>query len=99
MTFSNNLDGRLQSSSVPVLRLRHVYKDLAFGSGIVHILKDISLEIGRGELVGIVGPSGSGKSTLLGLMGGLDTPTQGTVEIDGIDITRLSENKLSEVRN
>lgn len=65
----------------------------------VHVLRGISMDIYRGERVGIVGPSGSGKSTLLGLMGGLDNPTSGTIEIDGIDITRLSERKLTEVRN
>lgn len=82
-----------------VLRTRDLVKDLPLGSGLVHILRGISLEIYAGERVGIIGPSGSGKSTLLGLMGGLDMPTRGTIEIDGIDISRLSENRLTEVRN
>jgi putative ABC transport system ATP-binding protein len=82
-----------------VLRTRGLVKDLPLGSGIVHVLRGISLEIDQGERVGIIGPSGSGKSTLLGLMGGLDSPTKGTIEIDGIDITRLSESRLTEVRN
>jgi putative ABC transport system ATP-binding protein len=82
-----------------VVRTRDLVKDLPLGSGIVHILRGISLDVYQGERVGIVGPSGSGKSTLLGLMGGLDNATRGTVEIDGIDITRLSEGKLTEVRN
>jgi putative ABC transport system ATP-binding protein len=82
-----------------VVRTRNLVKDLPLGSGIVHILRGISLDIYRGERVGIVGPSGSGKSTLLGLIGGLDSATSGTIEIDGIDITRLSESKLTEVRN
>ena len=84
---------------VAVLRTRDLVKDLPLGSETVHILRGISLEIYRGERVGIIGPSGSGKSTLLGLMGGLDSPTSGTIEIDGIDITNLSESKLTEVRN
>src|SRR5215831_19677940 len=82
-----------------VLRTRDLTKDLPLGSGTVHVLRGISLDIYKGERVGIIGPSGSGKSTLLGLMGGLDSATSGTIEIDGIDITNLSEAKLTEVRN
>jgi putative ABC transport system ATP-binding protein len=82
-----------------VLRTRNLIKDLPLGSGIVHVLRGISLEIYQGERVGIIGPSGSGKSTLLGLMGGLDSPTSGSIEIGGVDITRLREGKLTEVRN
>jgi putative ABC transport system ATP-binding protein len=50
-------------------------------------------------MVGIVGPSGSGKSTLLGIIGGLDSPTAGRIEIDGIDISRMGEDRLTEIRN
>ena len=50
-------------------------------------------------MVSIIGPSGSGKSTLLGLIGGLDTATRGTIEIDGVDITRMNEDQLTEIRN
>jgi len=82
-----------------VVQVRDLVKDLPLGSGVVHVLRGITFEIYKGERVGIVGPSGSGKSTLLGLIGGLDSATSGTVEIDGIDITRLSESKLTEVRN
>ena len=82
-----------------VVRVRDLVKDLPLGSGVVHVLRGITFDIYKGERVGIVGPSGSGKSTLLGLIGGLDSATGGTVEIDGIDITRLSESKLTEVRN
>jgi putative ABC transport system ATP-binding protein len=87
------------SGRVPVLRTANVIKDLPLGAETVHILRGISLEIYQGERVGIIGPSGSGKTTLLGLMGGLDTPTSGSIEIDGIDISRLSESRLTEVRN
>ncbi|MCE7948541.1 MAG: ABC transporter ATP-binding protein [Chloroflexi bacterium CFX4] len=87
------------SGRVPVLRTANVTKDLPLGAETVHILRGISLEIYKGERVGIIGPSGSGKTTLLGLMGGLDTPTSGSIEIDGIDISRLSESRLTEVRN
>jgi putative ABC transport system ATP-binding protein len=57
------------------------------------------MDIYPGEMVGIVGPSGSGKSTLLGLIGGLDSPTNGTIAIDGVDITRMNEDQLTEIRN
>ena len=82
-----------------VLRAESLVRDLAFGAGVVHVLRGVSMEIYAGERVGIIGPSGSGKSTLLGLMGGLDTPTSGKIEIVGQDITRMSEDKLTEVRN
>jgi putative ABC transport system ATP-binding protein len=96
MTFNANIP----AAGLPtVLRTRDLTKDLPLGSGIVHILKGITLDIYQGERVGIIGPSGSGKSTLLGLMGGLDTPTAGTIEIDSVDITNLSEGRLTEVRN
>lgn len=64
----------------------------------VHAVQDVHLHIEEGEFVALVGPSGSGKSTLLNLMGGLDEPTTGSVIIDGIEITRLSENKLIDFR-
>lgn len=91
--------GAIIPSSVPVLRTTRLFKDLALGSGVVHILRDVTFEIGRGERVGIIGPSGSGKSTLLGLMGGLDSPTSGTIEIDGVDISRMGEGQLTHIRN
>jgi putative ABC transport system ATP-binding protein len=64
----------------------------------VKILDGISLSIPAKQTVAIVGPSGSGKSTLLGLMAGLDRPTTGTIELDGRDITTLSESNLAHVR-
>jgi putative ABC transport system ATP-binding protein len=64
----------------------------------VDILKGIDLEIPRGQFAAIMGPSGSGKSTLLGLLAGLDSPTTGQVILDGEDITRLSEDRMAQVR-
>jgi putative ABC transport system ATP-binding protein len=61
-------------------------------------LDSVDLEIGRGEMVSIVGPSGSGKSTLLNLIGGLDRPTSGVIRIDGQDVAKLSDDDLTRLR-
>ncbi len=89
----------MAQTSRPVIRTRDLTKDLPLGKTVVHALRGVNLEIQPGEMVGIVGPSGSGKSTLLGLIGGLDKPTRGSIEIDGVDISKLSEDKLTEIRN
>ncbi|MDZ4763777.1 MAG: ABC transporter ATP-binding protein [Chloroflexota bacterium] len=83
----------------PVIRTVGLTKTLPLGKTVVHALRGVDMEIYSGEMVGIVGPSGSGKSTLLGLIGGLDSPSGGKIEIDGIDITRMSEDRLTEIRN
>ena len=87
------------TSPKAVIRTRGLTKDLALGRTVVHALRGVDLDIYAGEIVGIVGPSGSGKSTLLGLIGGLDSPTHGTIEIDGVDVTRMNEDQLTEIRN
>ncbi len=63
------------------------------------VLKDISLTVEKGESIAIVGPSGSGKSTLLNIIGTLDKPNEGKVNLNGIEISSLNDNKLSELRN
>jgi len=80
----------------PILSLRDVRR--TYGEPPVAACAGVSLEIERGELVAVVGPSGSGKSTLLNLIGTLDRPTSGTVEIDGLDVAALSDADLSAVR-
>jgi putative ABC transport system ATP-binding protein len=82
-----------------VMDVRDITKILPLGREHLAILKGISFQILSGEFVSIVGPSGSGKSTLLGIIAGLDNPTTGQVLIDGVDITRMSEGRLAEVRN
>jgi putative ABC transport system ATP-binding protein len=82
-----------------VMDVREITKVLPLGREHIDILRGISFQIFSGEFVSIVGPSGSGKSTLLGIIAGLDNPTTGQVLIDGVDITRMSEGKLAEVRN
>ena len=81
-----------------ILAARNLTKSLDSGSHRVEILRGIDLEIPAAQFVAIMGASGSGKSTLLGLLAGLDTATSGTVVIDGVDITGLSEDKLALVR-
>ncbi|MBI3547246.1 MAG: lipoprotein-releasing ABC transporter ATP-binding protein LolD [Gammaproteobacteria bacterium] len=82
-----------------MLRATGLQKVFAEGTFNVHVLKGVYLRVEPGERVAIVGASGSGKSTLLHLLGGLDQPTAGQVEIDGQDITHLSESEVSQVRN
>ncbi|MFD9247846.1 ABC transporter ATP-binding protein [Streptomyces sp. NPDC059556] len=79
----------------PVVRLRGVTKEYPGG---VRALDGVDLTVGEGELLGIVGPSGSGKSTLLHIVGTLDRPSAGTVEIAGHDIASLSDRRLSALR-
>ena len=69
------------------------------GSETVHALREISLDIQRGEYVAIMGPSGSGKSTLMNLVGCLDTPTDGTYELNGNQVSEMNDNQLAEIRN
>ena len=67
--------------------------------GKLHVLRDVSLSIGKGEIVSIVGPSGAGKTTLLQILGTLDRPDSGSVRYDGTDVLRLGSRELSRVRN
>ena len=82
----------------PAVTLFGVNLSLGRGAARVHILKDIALNIGRGEAVGLIGPSGSGKSTLLMVMAGLERPDAGTVLVAGQDIGQLDEDALARFR-
>lgn len=81
-----------------MITVRHVSMVLPAGGRSITILDDLSLTIPIKQTVAVVGPSGSGKSTLLGLMAGLDRPTSGVIELDGTDITRLSESAMARFR-
>jgi putative ABC transport system ATP-binding protein len=82
----------------PALSLNDVSLSLMGNAGRVDILQEISLQVARGETMGLVGPSGSGKSSLLMLMGGLDTATSGRITALGTDITRMGEDALARFR-
>lgn len=84
--------------SSPVIELRNIVKEYP-GQPPVRALDGVDLTINHGELAAIVGPSGSGKSTMLHVMGTLDRPTQGSVHINGRDLSRLSDRRLSAVRS
>jgi putative ABC transport system ATP-binding protein len=81
-----------------VLIVKDLTKRLKSGERELEILKPINLTVPAGEVLAIMGPSGSGKSTLLGLLAGLDAPTSGSIQIDGVEITGLSEDQLALLR-
>lgn len=85
--------------SIPIIELRNVWKIYRIGSVEYQALRGVNLSIDRGSFISIVGPSGSGKSTLLHLIGALDKPSKGEIYVDGIEISRLGDNKLAEFRN
>lgn len=87
------------SSSIPAVQTIDVVKTYRIGHVDYPALRGVSMKIGRGEFVAIMGPSGSGKSTLLNIIGALDPPTSGRVIIDGINLRKLSEDKLALLRN
>lgn len=81
-----------------MIAIRHLSMRLTAGGRRVTILDDVALSIPPKQMVAVMGPSGSGKSTLLGLIAGLDRPTEGTIVLDGIDITTLSESRMAKFR-
>lgn len=82
----------------PIVRLKEVTKDYGQGDVIVHALRGVTLNIETGDFMAMAGPSGSGKSTLLNIIGGLDKPTSGEIEVEGRSIVDLSISELSRLR-
>jgi putative ABC transport system ATP-binding protein len=79
-------------------KLTKIVKDYPKGRDVVHALRGVNLEIGDGEWLSIQGPTGHGKSTLLQLLGGLDRPTSGSLELEGRELARLGEGSMTKVR-
>ncbi|MGA9761293.1 MAG: ABC transporter ATP-binding protein [Gaiellaceae bacterium] len=88
----------LQLAARSVVEARHLMRRFGQGETAVDALRDVSLDIPAGRLTAIMGPSGSGKSTLMHILAGLDRPSSGTVEIDGIEITALDDTPLTKLR-
>ena len=82
-----------------VIKIRGIIRDFPLGQEVVKVLKGIDLDIEKGEYVALMGPSGSGKSTLMNLLGCLDTPTGGSYELNGIDVSSMTDDELAEIRN
>jgi putative ABC transport system ATP-binding protein len=82
-----------------IIRIVDLTRSYDMGTERVHALRGVTLEIARNEYVAIMGPSGSGKSTMMNLLGCLDTPTSGEYWLNGLEVSRLSDNELARVRN
>jgi putative ABC transport system ATP-binding protein len=82
-----------------IIHLESISKNYKVGTQVVHALREVSLDIYRGEYVAIMGASGSGKSTLMNIVGCLDTPSSGKYALNNRDVSRLSDNQLAEIRN
>jgi putative ABC transport system ATP-binding protein len=84
--------------SRPLVRIRELHKEFRRGPEVVRVLEGLSMDIPEGDFVALMGPSGSGKSTLLNLLGGLDRPTSGTLEVQGLQLGELSDAALAHWR-
>jgi putative ABC transport system ATP-binding protein len=88
-----------RNGNTPIIEIENVTKVYRLGKVEVHALRGVSLRIHRGEMTAIMGPSGSGKSTLMNIIGCLDQPTSGTYRLEGVDVSRLNDNQLADIRN
>ncbi|WP_176053020.1 ABC transporter ATP-binding protein [Paraburkholderia caribensis] len=86
------------NATPPLVDIRHLVKSYRRGVQTVPVLSDITLAIGEGDFIALMGPSGSGKSTLLNLIAGIDRPDGGELRVGGLDITRLNESALAQWR-
>src|SRR5262245_37005618 len=89
----------MTQGTTPLVRIHDVHKYFTRGGERIDVLGAGNLEITKGDFLALMGPSGSGKTTLLNLLGGLDTPTRGTIEVDGTAITDLGGSRLSQWRS
>jgi putative ABC transport system ATP-binding protein len=82
-----------------LIHLDHIQRRYIMGNERLYALKDVNIEIFKGEYVALMGPSGSGKSTLMNVLGALDTPTSGTYMLNGKDVSNMGDNELADIRN
>src|SRR5882757_8215614 len=82
-----------------LIKLQAISRRYQMGAETIHALREVSLEIQKGEYVAIMGPSGSGKSTLMNLVGCLDSPSSGEYELNGVQVGQMDDNQLAEIRN
>src|SRR4030095_1237554 len=96
--YSSNGDKTMSTGNGVLVRIKDVEKTFRRGSEEIHVLTGLSLEVPKGEFLALMGPSGSGKSTLLNLIGGLDRPTRGVVDVGGDRIDQMSDRQLAAWR-
>ena len=84
--------------ATPVIDVRGVHRIYESEAGFTHALRGVTLTVARGEFLCIMGPSGSGKSTLMNVLGCLDSPTSGTYLLEGLDVSKLDDDELAEIR-
>ncbi|MCB9419092.1 MAG: ABC transporter ATP-binding protein [Ardenticatenaceae bacterium] len=82
-----------------MITMQNITKSYEMGTQVVHALRGVDMQINEGEFVAIMGPSGSGKSTLMNIIGCLDVPNSGTYTIDGIDVSHMTDDEQSKIRN
>jgi putative ABC transport system ATP-binding protein len=85
--------------AVPLIEITNLKKDYYTGEIVTEVLNNISFTIQKGEFTSIMGPSGSGKSTLMNILGFLDQPTSGEYKLDGINVEKLADDELAQIRN
>jgi putative ABC transport system ATP-binding protein len=90
-------EGMIESAAMAV-RAENLHKSFVLGSNAVGALRGVDFSVTRGEFVAVMGPSGCGKTTLLNLVGGIDVPSRGSVWVDGVEISRLSDDELTDLR-
>ena len=84
---------------MPLIETQDLWKTYEMGSEQIHALRSVSIAIERGEYIAVTGPSGSGKSTLMNLIGCLDTPTRGTYQLNGKNVSQMNDDELARIRN
>ena len=96
---SRVLSDMMPQNNTPAIRCCNLTKSYDFGVENIQVFANLSFQLAKGEMVSIMGASGAGKSTLLNLLGGLDQPSHGSVQLSGIDLSTLSESALAKTRN